>query len=383
MRVENTYHIGLNAHLLSSQMSYRRAGIHTYLWGVLEQLPTLASAWQFTAMVGEGTPPPQPNLTVRRSRLNTARPLNRIAWEQFVQPWQLGEFDLVHEMAFVAPALMPRPFVVTVYDLTFIRFPERLPSTRRLYLQLMTRLTCQRAKRVIAISNSTADDLVTFLNVPRAKIDLALPGIDPRFRPLPVSDVEAWRTQRGLPARFFLCVCTLEPRKNLGTLIKAYAALPAADRERVHLVLAGGKGWMYEEIDALIAQHDLAATVHRPGFVSDDDLVWWYNAAEAFVYPSSFEGWGMPITEAMACGKPIIASNVSSLPEAVGDTGLLVAPHDVDAWTNALAHALADANWRQTAGERARLRASGFTWRSTAQQTIESYKKALGKSSQS
>jgi glycosyltransferase involved in cell wall biosynthesis len=383
MRGKHSHHIGLNAHLLSSQLGYRRAGIHTYIWGVLSHLPTLASTWQFTAMVGEGQPPTHPNLRVRRSRLNTARPLNRIVWEQIAQPWQLGEFDLVHEMAFVAPMIMPRPFVVTVYDLTFVRYPERLPRSRRVYLQLMTRLTCQRAKRVIAISQSTADDLVTLLNVPRHKIDLAVPGIDPRFHPLPSAEIDAWRSERGLPKRFMLCVCTLEPRKNLGTLIKAYAALPAADRAQVHLVLAGGKGWMYEEIEALIAQHDLAATVHRPGFVPDDDLVRWYNAAETFVYPSVFEGWGMPITEAMACGKPVIASNVSSLPEAVGETGLLVAPHDVEAWTRALAQAVGDMAWRAKAGELALERAAGFTWRLTAQHTIDSYERALGRSSQS
>lgn len=383
MRVNHTHHIGLNAHLLSSQMSYRRAGIHTYISGVLDHLPALEPAWQFTAMVGEGTPPAHDNLTVRRSRLNTARPLNRILWEQIAQPAQLGDFDLVHELAFVAPVLMPRPFVVTVYDLTFVRYPERLPVSRRLYLQTMTRVTCQRARRVIAISNSTADDLVNLLGIPRSKIDIAVPGIDPRFRPLPAADVAVWREQRGLPARFFLCVCTLEPRKNLATLINAYAALPAADRAEVHLILAGGQGWMYEELDALINQHNLTATVHRPGFVADDDLVWWYNAAETFVYPSVFEGWGMPITEAMACGKPIICSDVSSLPEAVGDTGLLVAPQDVSAWTRALGQALSDSQWRQTASQQAQARAAGFTWRSTAQRTIESYKQALGLSSQS
>jgi glycosyltransferase involved in cell wall biosynthesis len=242
----------------------------------------------------------------------------------------------------------------------------------------MTRLTCQRARRVIAISQSTADDLVTLLGVPRAKIDLALPGIDPRFRPLPRADVAAWRAERGLPSRFLLCVSTLEPRKNLDTLLEAYAALPAADRSEVHLVLAGGKGWMVEALDAIIARHHLSAVVHRPGFVPDSDLPWWYNAAEAFVYPSVFEGWGMPITEAMACGTPVIVSDVSSLPEAAGDTGLRVPPHQRSAWTEALARGISDSAWRAVAGERALARAAAFTWDNTARATLVSYKQALG-----
>jgi glycosyltransferase involved in cell wall biosynthesis len=378
MRGLHTHHIGLNAHLLSAQAGYRRAGIHTYINGVLAHLPAIDAAWHYTALVGEGTPPPHPNLTVRRSRMATSSALRRIVWEQAVQPFQLGAFDLVHEMAFVAPLIMPRPFVVTVYDLTFERFPERLPRSRRLYLSWMTRLACRRARRILAISQSTADDLVSLLKVPRDKIDVAVPGVDPRFRPLPAADIAAWRAAQGLPERFWLCVCTLEPRKNLATLIRAYAALSARDRAEIPLVLAGGRGWMVEELDALIEQLGVAAAVYRPGFVADEDLVQWYNAAECFVYPSSFEGWGMPITEAMACGTPVIVSDVSSLPEAAGDAGLRVAPHDVAAWTDALGMAASDAGWRREAGERGRLRAQGFTWRQTGERTLESYQKALG-----
>ncbi len=312
--------------------------------------------------------------------MRTGHPLQRIVWEQFVQPWQVGEYDLVHELAFVAPLMMPRPFVVTVYDLTFIRFPERLPRERRWYLQRLTGLSCRRARRVIAISQSTADDLVALLGVPRDRIDLAIPGVDPWFRPLPASEVAAWRQRKGLPGRFLLFVGTLEPRKNLPLLLRAYAGLPPREREACHLVLAGGKGWMFEEIHRTIEQYELAGTVHLPGFVTDDDLVWWYNAADALVYPSVYEGWGMPVTEAMACGKPVLVSEVSSLPEAAGDTGLRLPPADVAAWTEGLACCIGDSAWRAEQGERARLRAAHFTWMRTAEQTVASYRKALAMS---
>jgi glycosyltransferase involved in cell wall biosynthesis len=371
--------IGLNAHLLSSQTGYRRAGIHGYIYNLLGALPTAEPAWQYVAFVGEGHPPDHPALHVRRSRINTATPSRRIVWEQLAQPWQLGGLDLVHEMAFVAPVIMPCPFVVTVYDLSFIRYPERLPRMRRLYLRLFTRLSCNRARRVMAISQSTADDLSRLLGIPPTKIDLAIPGIDERFKPLPEDEVEEWRRARGLPERFLLFLGTLEPRKNLPVLLRAYARLPSTERARVHVVLAGGKGWMTDEIDQAIEQGGISATVHRAGFVADEELVWWYNAAEAFVYPSIFEGWGLPVGEAMACGKPVITSNVSSLPEVAGEAGVCLPPNSIEAWTEALARCISDPVWRADRSEAGRRWAKQFTWQQTAEQTIKSYRMALDK----
>src|SRR5260221_1608755 len=304
-------------------------------------------------MVGKDAPlqAANPQVRVKRSRLRTDRPLKRIIWEQLVQPSQLGGMNLVHELAFVAPVVMPKPFVVTVYDLTFIRYPQHLPRVRRAYLQLFTRLSCKRARRIMAISQATADDLVTLLGVPRERIDLAIPGAEARFNPLPPGEVAAWRARNNLPDRFLLYLETLEPRKNLSVLLRAYAALPAQDRAVCPLVLAGGHGWMVEGIDRLISELGLASTLRLPGFIEDAELPWWYNAATAFVYPSVFEGWGLPVTEAMACGTPVIVSDVSSLPEAVGDAGSRLAPNDVAAWTDGLSIALHTAGWWPEAGE--------------------------------
>src|SRR5260221_8251375 len=266
--------IGLNAHLLAAGSGYRRAGIHGYISQLIDHLPAAEPAYRYKVFVGDGQLTAHPQLSVRRSRLRTGHPLNRILWEQFAQPWQLNGLDLVHEMAFVARVVMPKPFVVTVYDLTFIRYPDRLPRVRRLSLRLLTGLSCKRARRVMAISQSTADDLIALLNVPRERIDLAIPGIEPRFRPLPAAEVEAWRQRRGLPEHFILFVGTLEPRKNLPMLLRAYAALPEADQRSHPLVLAGGRGWMVEEIDRTIASYNLAPNVIFPGFLADEELPW-------------------------------------------------------------------------------------------------------------
>ena len=368
-------HVGLNAHLLAAESGYRRAGIHGYIYQLLDHLPAADSSYRYTVFVGDGAPPAHAEFTVQRSHWHTAQPTRRILWEQLAQPFQLHDLDLVHELAFVAPLIMPRPFVVTVYDLTFIRYPERLSRSRRLYLRALTKLSCERARRVIAISQSTADDLVNLLGIPREKIDLAIPGVDPRFHPLPRAEIEAWRTRKGLPDRFLLFVGTLEPRKNLPMLLRAYAALP--DSDRIPLILAGGKGWMTDEIDQVIEQFQLASTVHCVGFVPDEDLVWWYNAADALVFPSVFEGWGMPVSEAMACSKPVLISDISSLPEAAGDTGMRLPPDDIAAWTAGLSRCIHDENWRVEQGQRGMERAKTFTWNNTAVQTIKSYYRAL------
>ncbi|MBE2272055.1 MAG: glycosyltransferase, partial [Anaerolinea sp.] len=175
-------HIGLNAHLLSGRAGYRSAGIHGYIDGLLRHLPR--EGWRFSAFVGAANAMHIAGIDLRRSRLDTESPIRRILWEQALQPFQLGEFDLYHALAFVAPLLNVKPSVVTVYDLSFIHYPERLPAARRLYLRLLTGLSCRRARRITAISQATAADLAETLKIPRDKIDLAQPGYDPlRFHP--------------------------------------------------------------------------------------------------------------------------------------------------------------------------------------------------------
>lgn len=370
-------HIGLNAHLLAGQASYRSAGIHGYIYHTLAHLAAAAPPdWRFTALVGAASAADLPGIAVRRSRWDTQPPLRRIIWEQFVQPWQLGAFDLYHALAFVAPLVLPVPMVVTVYDLSFLHYPQALTPARRTYLHLLTGLTCRRARRVICISHSTARDVIESLGIPPEKVDVAPAGHDPtRFRPLPPDDVATFRQAKGLPARFWLFVGTLEPRKNLPTLLHAYAALPA--RQRPPLLLGGGKGWAYDNIFAAIEQLGLADSVRWLGFLPADELPYWYNCAEVFVYPSVFEGFGLPVLEAMACGTPVVVAEASSLPEVVGEAGLCVPPHDVDAWANALHRVVDDADWRAQASQRGLAQASRYTWQETARQTIRSYECAL------
>jgi glycosyltransferase involved in cell wall biosynthesis len=369
-------HIGLNAHLLSSQPGYRSAGIHQYIDNLLRELPRAAPQHRYTAMVGARQPRSYAGVEMRTASHDTESPARRIIWEQAIQPWSLGGYDLYHALAFVAPAVLLAPMVVTIYDLSFYHYPERLPRSRRVYLQRMTAWTCERAQRVIAISQSTARDVAATFGMPMDRIDVAPPGCDfTRFRPLPLDEVARFRHEAGLPERFWLFIGTLEPRKNLVRLLEAYAALP--ESARLPLVIAGGKGWDYEPIFDAVERYHLGEQVRFPGFISSEALPLWYNAAEAFVYPSVFEGFGIPVLEAMACGTPVITSNATSLPEVAGDAGICLPPEDVSAWSNALRRASKDAQWRAEARERGLEQAGRFTWRATAALTAASYEKCL------
>lgn len=368
-------HVGINAHLLAARAGYRTAGIHGYIYNTLTHLPR--TGWEFTVMVGRHNSFAAEGLNVRRAGLDTESPPRRILWEQAVQPFQLSAYDLYHAMAFVAPALpIKPPFVVTVYDLSFVHYPQVLSTARRAYLRTFTAQTVRRAARVIAISESTAQDVRDVFGA--ANVDVAPPGTDfERFKPLPPAQVAAFRREKNLPEAFWLFVGTLEPRKNLPTLLAAYAQLPQDTRPP--LVLAGGKGWDYAPIFDTIARHRLEDDVLTPGFLPVAELPLWYNSAALFVYPSLFEGFGIPPLEAMACGTPVIVSDVSSLPEVVaGSANLRVPPGDVAAWVDALTRALDDADWRERAAASGIKAARRYTWTNTAQQTITSYQRALG-----
>lgn len=371
-------HIGLNAYLLTRTAGYRTAGIHGYIEGLLRHLPAAAPAdWRFTALVGARGASAIPGVDLRRAAIDTESPTRRILWEQLAQPWTLADFDLYHALAFVAPLILTRPAVVTVYDLSFIHYPERLPASRRLYLRWFTGLTCRRARRVIAISHSTARDLTATLGIPADKIDVAAPGYDPDvFHPLDAAATAEFRRAQDLPERFWLFIGTLEPRKNLTTLIEAYAALPASGR--LPLIIGGGKGWDYEPIFAAVERHGLSEQVRFVGFIPSEALPLWYNCAETFIYPSVFEGFGLPVLEAMACGTPVIVSDATSLPEVAGEAGRLVAPHDRAGWTSALSAAFEDQGWRQQARERGFVQAARYSWQETARQTLTSYSSAAG-----
>lgn len=368
--------MGVNAHLLSLAESYRSAGINWYLHNLLAHLPEADPGIDYSVFLGEGRYAGPAQLRLCISRLPTHRPSVRILWEQAVLPWLAKRIGVVllHGPAFVGPIASRCPLVVTVHDLSFLFYPQGFRTLNQSYLRTFTRMSVQRARRVIAVSESTKQDLIRCYGLAQDRVDVVHNGVDASFRPMPAERVEAFRAKRGLPERFVLHVGTLEPRKNAVRLVEAYARLPPT---RPPLMLIGGKGWLYDEVFSRVEVLNLNSEVHFVGYVPAEDLVWWYNAADLFVYPSLYEGFGLPPLEAMACGTPVITSTSSSLPEVVGQAGQLVDPIDVQALAMAMEQVLADADMREKMRAAGLTQARKFSWRETAQGTVHSYRRAL------
>lgn len=311
------------------------------------------------------------------------RPVVRIAWEQLVQPVVLTshQVDLLHALAYVSPLAWAGPTIVTVLDLSFILYPEQFRPLNRLYLNLFTRLSVRRAREVIAISESTKRDMVRLLGVDEGKVAVIYCGVDPSFCTRDAAEVEHFRHTRGLPKRYMLFVGTLEPRKNIIGLLEAYHHLTRrwqpCDGEKPALVIVGAEGWYYDEVYRKVEQLELRPSVHFAGYVPAEELPWWYGAADLFVYPSFYEGFGLPVLEAMACGVPVITSNRSALPEVVGDAGVTVDPDESEPLAHAMHRVLTDGEMREELRRRGLQRAGSFSWERTARETVTRYQRAL------
>ncbi len=379
MSKAHTLHVGLNAHLLSLDRNYRGAGSNWYIYHMLCHLPVAAPDLRYTAYTHESRFSPPPGMRVRRSRWPTVGPMRRIAWEQLAAPVVLRreQVDLLHAMAFVAPLIRSCPTVVTVLDLSFLLYPAAFKWINRAYLRLMTGISARSAGRVIAISESTRRDVIQWLKVPPERVQTITCGVDPTFRPLPRAEVEAFRQRKGLPERYILFLGTIQPRKNVRQLIDAFAALVSSlppELADVHLIIAGGKGWLYEPVFARVEELGLHDRIRFAGYVPEDEKRWWYNAATCFCFPSLYEGFGLAPLEAMACGTPVITSDVSSLPEVVGEAGLTVSPTDVRALSDALRRVLVDPALRAHMAEKGLAHSRHFSWAEAARETAAAYR---------
>jgi glycosyltransferase involved in cell wall biosynthesis len=290
-----------------------------------------------------------------------------------LDPW-LPVCDLFHATDHLLPPLRRAGSVFTIHDLIFLHFPEYHLPLNRWYLSLMLPRFLRRADALIAVSENTKRDVVKLMQIPPDKITVIYEGVSPAYRPLDDSAaLESVRAKYQLPAPYILYFATLEPRKNLLTLLDAYHALLAREQAIPPLVVAGRKGWLYQPMFARVRELGLEDRVHFTDWVDEQDAPVIMNAASVFVYPSLYEGFGLPPLEAMACGTPVICSNASSLPEVVGDGGLLFEPHDVGALANAIARVLADGELRTHLRARGIEQARKFSWERAARETLAVY----------
>lgn len=379
------YRVGLDAHLLSLTQSYRAAGINGYIFELLNRLPDHAPgppSLEFVAYLRETAFRAPAGLRVKRSRWDTSNPWRRIAWEQSVLAAASRKLDLLHGMAFATPLAAACPTVVTVHDLSFLRFPEAFRRANRAYLSAFTKLSVRRAARVIVGAESTRRDVIELAGARPERVVTVPYGVTDAFSPAAAEASADFRRRKGLPDQFILFLGTLEPRKNIGRLIEAYALLRERERPKSvpKLIIAGGKGWFYENLFALVTALGLGEDVLFTGYVPGDELVWWYRAALMFVFPSRFEGFGLPVLEALACGAPTITSNVSSLPEVAGDAALLVDPEDTEGLVSAMTRLLHEPELRAALSQAGPRQAKQFPWSRTAAETAAVYRDALNAS---
>ena len=289
-----------------------------------------------------------------------------------------GRLDLFHSPDFVLPPVSGRiPTLLTVHDLSFVHYPETFPANLVAYLSRVVPWSIGRATHILADSHSTKRDLAAVWNVPGDRVTVLHSGVNDRFRPVvdPAARA-ALRARYNLGDRpYVLAVGTVQPRKNYEMLVRAFRAVAA--QQPHSLVIAGGSGWLTEGLQAEIARQGLADRVRMAGFVADDDLPGLYSAADLFVFPSLYEGFGLPVLEAMACGTPVVTSNSSSLPEVAGDAAILVDPFDVDQIANAMWLVLSQPDLAAALSEKGLARAAQFTWERTARETIAVYERVL------
>ena len=371
-------HAGINAQIVTFNRGYRQAGVSRFTEQMVLALQRRDRSDHYSVFVNEtarGGFADSPNMRFRYTRLPAVKPAVRILWEQTALPLLASRLNVLHCPVNVMPLLATCPAVLTIHDLTFLRYPDRFRPERRRYLTALTRLSARRARRIMTDSANTKLDVAELLDVPLDKIEVVYPGADEAFHPLPPAEVEAFRRAKGLPDQFILYVGTLEPRKNVELLVRAYSLL-LQRMAACPLVIAGGKGWMFDQIFAAVKDHNLTERVFFPGYVDAAELAQWYAAATIFVYPSLYEGFGLPALEAMACGVPVVVSDVSSLPEVVGDAGIKVDAHDAEQLADALAELLRSNEQRQQMSAAGLRHAATFTWVRAADQITRIYREA-------
>ncbi len=276
--------------------------------------------------------------------------------------------DVLFVPAHVVPAIHPRHTVVTIHDLGYRHFPEAHRAASRRYLDWSTRWSVRAARRVIAVSAATRDDLVAMLHVPSRKIAVVHHGVRP-VTYLPDDAVGATLDRLGIARPYVLFLGTVQPRKNLRRLIGAFQQVVAAGLPHT-LVIAGQMGWLMAAMRTEVDTLGLTDRIHCTGYIADDDLPALYAGADAFAFPSLYEGFGMPALEALAYGVPVLAANTTSLPEIVGDAGLLVDPLDEAAIGTALVQLLTDEPLRARLIQRGPAQAARFSWEQCARETL-------------
>lgn len=303
----------------------------------------------------------------------TFRPA-RILWEQTCLPIQAlrQKLDVLLSPGFTSPSVCPCPSVVTIYDLQHVRHPEHFYRSHLIFWNLMVGLSARRAAKVLTLSEHSRRDIIETYGIEASKVIVTPLAADAVFNPhYTREEVEGAKMRHGLSRPYLLCVSTSHPHKNIERLIDAFELLADEGQIPHELVLVGVQGFAAERIARRVEASPRRSSIRNLGWVSESDLPLLYAGAEAMVYPSTFEGFGLPVLEAMACGIPVVVSRAASLPEVVGDAGLLFDPMDTAEMAAQIRRVIGDSDLRKELRTRGLDHCANFSWNETARRTLE------------
>jgi len=366
--------IAIDAHAVGTKLG----GNESYAINLVEALAQIDSVNQYTLYVTTNEARDRfhgrwPNFKVRATLPHT--PVIRIPLTLSAE-LRKHPVDVLH-VQFTAPPFCPCPTVVSIHDLSFEHLPQTFKRRSRMQLRLTVRNSARRAGRILSLSEHTRRDIVETYGISAERV-IAIPLAAPsHFGPVvDTKELQRVRHTYGIDGDYILSVGSIQPRKNLARLVRAYASLRGeySTDKLPKLVLAGKCAWLFDETLRALEQTGLQDAVVLTGYVPEADLPALYSAALCFVYPSYFEGFGLPPLEAMKCGAPVIVGNRTSLPEVVGDAALTVDPFDIDAIAAAMKRLMHDSQLRKELSSKGQERAGMFDWRETARRTLEVYR---------
>lgn len=306
--------------------------------------------------------------------------LLKILWAHLYLPYAINKhkIDVFHETTFISPVFKKCPVVLTIYDLAYLYLPGCFAFRQRLYFKTLISRSIRQSDLIIAISENTKKDIINDFNVPPERIRVIYGGVDDIFRPLvDKNEIEEIKKIYKIKKDFILAVSLISPRKNMIRLIKAFKLLKDQKRIDIQLVIVGKKGWLYEDVFREAVSSGLEDDIIFCGHVPKEHLLLLYNAASVFAYPSLYEGFGLPVLEAMACGCPVVSSNTSSMPEVCQDTALLVDPEDIEELSESLYKLFSDESLKNDLIGKGLANVKKFSWVKTAKETLLAYNESI------
>ncbi len=361
--------IGIDIHTITGLMQ----GVRTYTFNIVDHLLRADSENEYFLYITE------PN-----KKINTIFSQDNVTFKQifphsriiripisFPVRLYLDSIDVFH-CQYMGPPLAKTPYVVTLHDIIHEYLPELYPKTLRYFMSLLYPLSAKRASRILTVSESSKRDIVKYFKVPEEKVVVTYNGVSEKFHQITEREKIKWVLKKhGVMDEYILFVGRLEPRKNISGLIKAFHDIKRNNKIKHKLVIVGMNYFRYKEIFNVVNNLGLQDEIIFTGRVEDDDLPMFYNGASLFVYPAFAEGFGLPPLEAMACGTPVISSNTSSLPEVIGDAGILIDPYNTQGLARAIYEVLSDKNLQERLKIKGLKRSKKFSWDNSAKKTLE------------